>query len=78
MLKFRKFHQSTRNRFGTAGKQPVGGTCAPSLNANFFALMLTFLTNMVPFLSYLSKLSLFDTLYKSTIVEKIYQKENNF
>ena len=25
MLKVRKFHQSTGNRFGTAGKKPVGG-----------------------------------------------------
>ena len=25
ILKVRKFHQSTRNRFGTAGKKPVGG-----------------------------------------------------
>ena len=38
MLKVRKFHQSTRNRFGTAGKKPVGGggggtQCGPpSLN----------------------------------------------
>ena len=35
ILKIRKFHQSTINRFGTAGKKPVGGGahCAPpSLN----------------------------------------------
>ena len=25
ILKVRKFHQSTINRFGTAGKKPVGG-----------------------------------------------------
>ena len=25
ILKVRKFHQSTRNRFHTAGKKPVGG-----------------------------------------------------
>ena len=25
ILKVRKFRQSTRNRFGTAGKKPVGG-----------------------------------------------------
>ena len=30
ILKVRKFHQSTRNRFRTAGKKPVGR--APSLN----------------------------------------------
>ena len=34
ILKVRKFHQSTRNRFGTAGKKPVGGgrQNVPSLN----------------------------------------------
>ena len=33
ILKVRKFHQSTRNRFGTAGKKPVGGhNVPPSLN----------------------------------------------
>ena len=25
ILKVRKFHQSTINRFGTAGKKPIGG-----------------------------------------------------
>ena len=29
ILKVRKFHQSTRNRFGTAGKKPVGGHIVP-------------------------------------------------
>ena len=29
ILKVRKFHQSTRNRFGTAGKEPIVGTMCP-------------------------------------------------
>ena len=29
ILKVRKFHQSTINRFGTAGKKPVGGHNVP-------------------------------------------------
>ena len=34
IVKVRKFHQSTRNRFGTTRKKPVGGTfCLNRLNS---------------------------------------------
>ena len=35
ILKVRKFHQSTRNRFGTAGKKPVGGHSLKRVNKDF-------------------------------------------